>query len=93
MEVQPAAPDRSGLAIASLVVGVVSLCAWLLPICGVPFSVVAVILGALGLNSSRRGMAIAGIVLGAIGIILSLANAALGAYLGATDLLNLQGLQ
>lgn len=93
MDVQPAAPDRSGLAIASLVVGIASLCAWLLPICGVPFSVVAVILGALSFNSSRRWMAIAGIVLGAIALLLSLVNAALGAYLGVTDFLNFQGIQ
>jgi hypothetical protein len=92
MEVQPAAPERSGFAIASLVLGVVSLCAWLLPICGVPISLVAVVLGALSLNSPRRGMAIAGIVLGAIAILLSLVNAALGAYFGVTDALNLQGL-
>lgn len=54
---------------------------------------VAVILGALSFNSSRRWMAIAGIVLGAIALLLSLVNAALGAYLGVTDFLNFQGIQ
>ena len=99
MQAQPtpaAAPsDRSGLAIASLILGILSLCAWLLPLCGIPFSGVAIILGALSMRSSRRGMAIAGLILGILTLLLSLGNAAFGAYLGLTgnNMFNLQGLQ
>jgi len=88
MQAQPtppaSSPDRSGLAIASLVLGIVSLCSWLFPICGIPFSGVAIILGALSMGSSRRGMAIAGLILGIVTLLLSLGNAAFGAYLGMT---------
>ncbi len=98
MQVQPtppaAPPNRSGFAIASLVLGILSLCAWLLPLCGIPFSGLAILFGALSMGSSRRGMAIAGLILGIITLLLSLGNAAFGAYLGLTgNLFNLQGLQ
>lgn len=56
-EVQSVINDRSTWAIASLVLGVIGLCAF---ITGIP----AVIFGFLSLNSRRRGMAIAGIILG-----------------------------
>jgi hypothetical protein len=88
MQAQPtppaSSPDRSGFAIASLVLGIISLCAWLLPICGIPFSGLGIIFGALSMRSSRRGMAIAGLILGIIALLLSLGNAAFGAYLGIT---------
>ena len=55
---------------------------------------VGIILGALSLGSSRKGMAIAGLILAGLGLLLTLGNAAFGAYLGMTgDLFNLQNLQ
>lgn len=76
--------DQSGKATASLVLGCVGLLAWILPIIGLPVTIIGVVMGSKGLKSSSRGMAIAGIVLSSIGLLLSLANAAWGAYLGAT---------
>ena len=73
--------NRQGLAIASLVLGIVNLCAWLLPICGGPLALVGIVLGILGLNSSRRGMAIAGIVISGIALLLVILNAVLGVVL------------
>jgi hypothetical protein len=58
-----------GLAIASLVLGILSLCASVTWWCGGPISVVGIILGALGIKSSGRTMAIIGIVLSAIGFL------------------------
>jgi hypothetical protein len=80
----PPATDRYVLAIISLVLGILNLCAWFVPICGGPLAIVGIILGVLGLNSSRRGMAIAGIVLSGIALLLAIINAAFGAYLGLT---------
>lgn len=80
--------DKSGFAIASLVLGIISMCAWLLPICGLPLSIVGLILGILGLKSSQRTLAIIGIVLSSLGLVAGLGNAALGAYLGLTNYLN-----
>ena len=61
--------NRSGLAIASLVIGILSLCGfWFIPICGLIIVVIGLILGFMGLKSKQRGLAIAGIVLNIIGL-------------------------
>jgi hypothetical protein len=46
------------------------------------------VLGFKSLSGPRRGMATAGIVLCIIGLVLTTANAAIGAYLGATGQLH-----
>ena len=80
----PPATDRYVLAIISLVLGILNLCAWFIPLCGGPLAIVGLILGVLGLNSSRKGLAIAGIVLSSIALLLSIGNAAFGMYYGLT---------
>jgi hypothetical protein len=65
--------DRKGFAVASLVLGIVSLpCVCLAWVSVLP-GLLAVIFGALGIKSSRRGMAIAGLIIGALGIIAGIA--------------------
>lgn len=62
--------DRKGLAIAAMVLGIVSLvlfCIWYISI---PCAILAIIFGILSLKSTKRGMAIAGITTGAIGFVL-----------------------
>lgn len=71
--------SRENLAIASLVVGVINLCAWFLPICGLPLALVGIGLGVYAMNSRNRTMAIIGIVLSGLGLIATIINAALGA--------------
>ncbi|MCG5547507.1 DUF4190 domain-containing protein, partial [Halorhodospira halochloris] len=73
-----------GKAIASLVLGIVGLFAWLLPIAGLPVTIVGLVLGIKDINSSNRGMAIAGIVLCIIGLVASIINASIGFYMGST---------
>ena len=70
--VQPVA-QNNGMATASLIGGIVAnVC------CGFPAGIVALILGIIGLSKSKtmcgngKGMAIAGIILGAISIVLSI---------------------
>ena len=68
---------NSGLSIASLVLGIVSIPAaltvWIGAICGV----LAIVLGAIGLRQARagragrRGLALAGLIAGVIGLVLS----------------------
>lgn len=77
-----------GKAIASLCLGLVGLIAWLLPIVGFPVTITGLVLGFKSLNGPRRGKATAGLVLCIIGLVLTTANAAIGAYLGATGQLN-----
>lgn len=68
---QPASkvPDDNGLAIASLVLGILSFCGFFL-FTGIP----AIITGALSLRKGQkeRGMSIAGIILGGLATLLSL---------------------
>lgn len=64
--------DKKGFAIAALVLGIVAIvlcCLWYVSI---PCGIIALILGIIGLKSSKRGMSIAGIVTGVIGMILSI---------------------
>lgn len=71
-----------GLAIISLVFGIVGLLAWIIPIIGLPVGVVALVLGILGIKKSNKGMSIAGIVLGVICLVITIINGAIGAYQG-----------
>ena len=74
--------DKKGLAIASLVLGIINLCAWFIPICGGPLAIVGIVLGVLGIKSSKKTLAIVGIVLSALGLIATIINAIAGFAIG-----------
>lgn len=76
-----ARPDRKGLAIASLVLGVLSLFSFCLVFCAGPLGLAGIITGIAGLKSSQRGLAIAGIVLSALGLVISVVLALIGVAL------------
>ena len=64
--------DKKGFSIAALVLGIIAIvlcCLWYVSI---PCGIIALILGIIGLKSSKRGMSIAGIITGVIGMILSI---------------------
>ncbi|MGN0432521.1 MAG: DUF4190 domain-containing protein [Lachnospiraceae bacterium] len=82
---QPMPPqEKKGLSIASMVLGICGFLAWCIPLFGYPVCIVGLILGIVGMKKGGKGMAIAGIVMSAITLVLTIANSALGAYLGAT---------
>ncbi len=86
---EPAIPAAGGgKAIASLCLGLFGLVAWFLPIIGFPVTITGLVLGIKSLKGMRKGMATAGIVLCIIGLVATTANAAIGAYLGATGQLH-----
>ncbi len=58
--------DGSGLGDASLILGILAVFTFWCPFIGIPMTLVGLILGALGLRSSRNGTAIAGLVLNII---------------------------
>jgi hypothetical protein len=74
-------PKPSGQATASLILGILALFAWCLPILGLPVTITGLVLGIKNLQAPNRGAAIAGIVLNVIGLVLSLVNAGIGAYM------------
>ena len=64
--------DKKGLCIASMVLGIISIvlfCIWYI---SVPCAILAIIFGILGMKSSFKGMAIAGIITGALGILFTI---------------------
>lgn len=63
---------RTGLAIASLVLGIIGLCGCCLPIISIPIGIIGLIFSILGLRSRYRGLAIAGMVLSIITILFSI---------------------
>lgn len=69
----PAASRRDGTARSAMVCGIVGLVfAMIFPFVGLPLSIAAIVMGALGLKSElRRGMAVAGLVTGIIGFVLN----------------------
>jgi uncharacterized membrane protein len=73
-----------GKAVTSLVLGIVGMLAWLLPIIGLPVTITGLVFGVRSLNSANKGIAIAGLTLSIIGIVLTIINASIGAYMGAT---------
>lgn len=72
-EPTPVASANSGIAVAALVVGIVALISGWVPFWGFAIGVTALILGIVGVKKhSNKGMSIAGIVMGGVGILWSL---------------------
>ncbi len=68
------AVDKPGFAIAGLVLGIVSAVAWLLMILiSYITGIVGIIMSVKGLKTSRKNMAIAGLILNIIGLVLAVA--------------------
>ena len=76
--------EISGKALASMILGIIGLIAWLIPLIGLPITVIGLILGVKSLKSNNSGIATAGVVTSIIGLVLTIINASIGAYLGAT---------
>ncbi len=66
-------------AFASMIFGVVSAFTWLLPIVGIPISIIGMIMGYSGRKSTRRSPAIIGITLCVVSFIAALVNGINGA--------------
>lgn len=72
---------KATLGLIGFILGLVSIIAWYIPLIGVPVTICGIIFSGLGLNSSNRGKAIAGLTLSIIFLIVSLINSALGVIL------------
>jgi hypothetical protein len=70
--------------IAALVLGITGLMAWFIPLFGFPITIVGLILGVLGQKREKKGIALAGMILSIIGLVATIINSAIGAYMGAT---------
>ncbi|MFA6099081.1 MAG: hypothetical protein WCV50_06125 [Patescibacteria group bacterium] len=71
-------------ATTGMILGIIGLLAWLLPFIGYPVTIVGLVLSIRGLKSTKQKQAIAGIIMNGIGLVATVVNSVIGAYLGAT---------
>jgi len=64
--------------------GINGLWAWLIPLAGFPVTILGLIMGVVGQKSSMKKLAMAGLILSIIGLVATIINSAIGAYMGAT---------
>lgn len=76
--------NNSGKAVAGFVLGLCGAIFWLLPLLGLPITITGLILSVKAKDSARRGLAKAGLILNIIFLVISIINASIGAYMGAT---------
>ena len=74
--------ENSNRAVASLILGLVSIVTWRFPIAGYITTILAIVFATKGRHSEKKGMATAGLVLGIIFLVVTLLNSILGAVLG-----------
>ena len=74
VQVNTSAPvdDRKGFNITSMVLGIISVVFFTLWYVSLPSGIIAIIFGIAGKDRGGRGMGIAGLVLGIIGVVLCL---------------------
>lgn len=87
MQTDPASLDpeerlNKFYALFSAALGLISLCAALIPICGGGLAVAGLILGWLGIKSENERIAIAGLVFSGLGLLISIVYAVVLAFRG-----------
>lgn len=82
---EPKSSNKGVMAIISLVLGIIGLCAWFLPICGGPLAIIGLVLGIIGIKSDKKVMSIIGLVLNIMALIAAIINGILGAVIGITQ--------
>lgn len=76
--------SKNGSAVLGLVLGIIGLLAWIIPLIGAPITIIGLISSIKGIKSMKRGTAVTAVVLSSIGLFLTIVNASIGAYMGAT---------
>ncbi len=64
--------NNNGLAVAALVLGIISIVLCFVPFLSAILAILAIIFGIIALKSARRGMAIAGLATGILGLLLGI---------------------
>ena len=73
--------NNNNRAVASLVLGLVSIVTWLFPIAGYITTILAIVFATKGRHSEKKGMATAGLVLGIIFLVVTLLNSIFGKFI------------
>jgi len=64
--------DQKGFALAAFLLGMLNLFLWVTPFCGAPFSIIGLLVGVVGMRSSRRWLAISGMILSGVALLLTI---------------------
>ncbi len=77
--------NKDIFAVLGIVLGVINLFSWIFPICGFPLTIIGLVLGAIGVNSNHRTLAIVAIVLSGLGLFATMGNSLLGVFLAVSN--------
>ena len=69
---EPVQNGGKGISVAALVLGIVSVVFCWNPLLGIPCGILGLVFGIIGRNKSKNGMALAGLILGIIGLVISI---------------------
>lgn len=78
--------NTNGMAIASLILGIVGLVAWLIPLIGYPVNIIGLVLGIISNKKQKNKFSKAGIILSSIGLGITAINSIAGVILVLKDL-------
>ena len=82
---EPTAPPKKDNSSTGLVLGLVSIIAWVIPLIGFPVTICGIIFSAKSLNTPGRRKAIAGLILSIIFLCLTILNSIVGAVIGVMN--------
>ena len=71
-EKQNVEQDKKGYCIAALVLGIIALIFSCVFYLSLPCAILAIVFGIIGIKSKEKGMAVAGLITGAIGLLISI---------------------
>ena len=78
-------PSKKDNSTTGLVLGLISIIAWIIPLIGFPVTICGIVFSAKSLNTPGRGKAIAGLVLSIIFLCLTILNSIVGAIIGVMN--------
>ena len=78
--------SKTKCAVAGFILGLVSILAWILPLFGYPVTICGIVFSSKGLKSSKKTMAIIGLIFSIIFLVVTLINSILGVILNLSYL-------
>lgn len=73
--------DRNNHAVVALILGIMGIILWAIPIIGIFVNIICIYTAAVGINTRLREISVAGLVLGIIGVILTILRSGLVFFL------------
>lgn len=78
--------NSNGMSIASLILGIIGLVAWILPLLGYPINIIGLILGIISNKKEKNKFSKTGIILSAIGLGITAINSIAGVIMVLSQL-------